>query len=213
MWNQCKDQKNIKESKGLFVNEALTSTSGKDYVKKAIEAMIVKTNTNKDGEIRNPILIFAGYPCEMEDFLRMNPGLLRWIPNFLQFNDYTPMVLAEITNKILHAHGKVKGLDFDCSIQNIDRFKKEDVELGIGCFLCNKWSGDQTFSGQGAMTTTLSYVMDPDSRGHYENTWCRGRVFQFRIIFSLSTKATTIIRKIFETSSSCSSFLYQMTGG
>ena len=37
----------------------------------------------------------------MEDFLRVNPGLSRRIPNFLQLSDYTPMELAEITNKIL----------------------------------------------------------------------------------------------------------------
>ena len=26
--------------------------------------------------------------------------------------------------------------------------------------------------------------MDPNSRGHYEHTWCRGRVFQFLIVAS-----------------------------
>ena len=90
----------------------------------------------------------------MEDFLRVNPGLSRRVPNFLQFSDYTPMELAEITNKILltyeisYPHGvldmfvakwngglcslllnyiqneQVKRLDFDCSIQDINRFKK-----------------------------------------------------------------------------------------
>ena len=37
----------------------------------------------------------------MEDLLRVKPGLSRRIPNVLQFNDYTPMKLAEITNKIV----------------------------------------------------------------------------------------------------------------
>ena len=90
----------------------------------------------------------------MEDFLRVNPGLSRRIPNFLQLSDYTPMELAEITNKILltyeiiYPHGvldmfvpkwngglcslllyyieneQVKRLDFDCSMQDINRFKK-----------------------------------------------------------------------------------------
>ena len=140
----------------LFVDEtyALSSTSGKDYGKEAIEAMMAKMNANLHGKTKKPIFIFAGYPCEMEDFLRVNPGLSRRVPNFLQFSDYTPMELAEITNKILltyeisYPYGvldmfvakwngglcsllldyiqneQVKRLDFDCSIQNINRFKK-----------------------------------------------------------------------------------------
>ena len=47
-----------------------------------------KMNANIDGKTKNPIFIFAEYPCEMEDFLRVNPGLSRRIPNVLQFNDY-----------------------------------------------------------------------------------------------------------------------------
>ena len=79
----------------------LSSTLGKDYGKEAIEAMMPKMNANIDWKTKKPIFIFAGYPYEMEDFLRVNPGLSRRIPNFLQFNDYTPIELAEITNKIL----------------------------------------------------------------------------------------------------------------
>ena len=102
---------------------------------------------------------FCWVTSEMEDFLRVNPGLSRRIPNFLQSKDYTPMELVEITKKILHTYKKVKGLDFDCSVQDIDRFKKPDVELGIACFSRDKSSVDQTFSGQAAMTTTLNYAM------------------------------------------------------
>ena len=58
-------------------------------------------NANIDRKIKKTIFIFAGYPCEMEDFLRVNLGLSRRISNFLQFNDCTLMELAEITNKIL----------------------------------------------------------------------------------------------------------------
>ena len=87
----------------LFVDEAytLSSASGKDYGKEAIEAMMGKMNANIDGKTKDPIFIFAGYPCEIEDFLKVNPGPSRRIPNFLQFNDYMPMELAEITKKIL----------------------------------------------------------------------------------------------------------------
>ena len=79
----------------------LSSTWGKDYTKEAVEATMVKMNTNIDRKTKKVIFIFTGHPCEMEDFLRVNPGLSSRISNSLHFNDYTLMELAEITNKIL----------------------------------------------------------------------------------------------------------------
>ena len=81
----------------------LISTSGK-HGKEAIKTMMTKMNANIDRKTKNPIFIFAGYPCEMEDFLRVNPGLSRRISNVLQFNDYMPMELTEITNKFLFTY-------------------------------------------------------------------------------------------------------------
>ena len=82
-----KTKKRLKKAEGrvLFVDEAytLSSTSAKDYGKEAIEAMMAKMNANIDWKTKNPIFIFAGYLCEMEDFLRVNPGLSRRIPNVL----------------------------------------------------------------------------------------------------------------------------------
>ena len=37
-------------------------------------------------------------------------------------------------------------------MQDINHFKKQDIELGIACFLRDKSSGDQKFSDQGTMT-------------------------------------------------------------
>ena len=73
-------------------------------------------NANIDRKIKKTIFIFAGYPCEMEDFLRVNLGLSRRIPNVLQFNDYTPMELAEITNKLLLTYEMSRGLVFQSLI-------------------------------------------------------------------------------------------------
>ena len=46
----------------------------------------------------------------------------------------------------------VRRFDFDCYMQDINRFKKQNIELGILCILRNKSRGDQKFSGQGTMT-------------------------------------------------------------
>ena len=95
----AKTKKILKKAKGrvLFVDETytLSFTSGKDYGKE----VMAKRNSNIDGQTKKTIFIFAWYPCEMEDFLRVNPGVSRQIPNVLQL--HVPMELAEITNKIL----------------------------------------------------------------------------------------------------------------
>ena len=129
---------------------------------------MAKINANIDKKTKNQIFIFTGYPCDMEGFLRVNPVLSRRIPNFLQFKDYTPMELAEITNKLLLTYEmsyphevlgmfvdcfssfpkevrvkwngglcslqldyiqneQVKRLDFEFSMQGINRFKKQDI--------------------------------------------------------------------------------------
>ena len=64
-WNQCKDRKNIKESRRAGAIYTLSSTSGKDYGKEAIDAMMVKMNANIYGKTKKTMFIFAGYPCEM----------------------------------------------------------------------------------------------------------------------------------------------------
>ena len=80
----AKTKKILKKAKGrvLFVDETytLSFTSGKDYGKE----VMAKRNSNIDGQTKKTIFIFAWYPCEMEDFLRVNPGLSRQIPNVLQ---------------------------------------------------------------------------------------------------------------------------------
>ena len=73
-------------------------------------------NANIDGKTKKPTFIFAGYPCGMENFLRVNLGPSRRIPNVLQFNDYTPMELAEITNKLLLTYEMSRGLVFQSLI-------------------------------------------------------------------------------------------------
>src|SRR5699024_2908930 len=42
------------------------------------------------------VIIFAGYPNQMQDFLNMNPGLKSRIPNRFDFADYTEEQIAQI---------------------------------------------------------------------------------------------------------------------
>ena len=105
---QAKLQKPLRKLSGvsclLFVDEAYTlcSPSERDFGKEAVETLMVYMNNNVNPNIKNPIMIFAGYKERMNDFLKMNPGLTRRVKTVLNFAHFTPEDLRDITKcKIL----------------------------------------------------------------------------------------------------------------
>lgn len=79
----------------LFIDEAYSLLDDKDgmYGDEAINT-IVQEMENRRNET---IVIFAGYPTEMEAFLSHNPGLKSRIAFHVPFDDYSPEELVEIT--------------------------------------------------------------------------------------------------------------------
>jgi stage V sporulation protein K len=79
----------------LFIDEAYSLARGgdKDFGKEAIDCL-VKGMEDKKNEF---ILILAGYPEEMEQFLSMNPGLPSRFPIQVDFEDYTIDQLIHIS--------------------------------------------------------------------------------------------------------------------
>ena len=64
----AKTKKILKKAKGrvLFVDETytLSFTSGKDYGKEAIEAVMAKMNSNIDGKTKKQFLYLLGIPVK-----------------------------------------------------------------------------------------------------------------------------------------------------
>ena len=91
----------IKKAEGvvLFVDEAYTLCSHfeRNFGKEAVETLLAYMNNNVNPNIKKPIRIFAGYKEQMNDFLRINPGLTRRVKTVLNFADFTPKDLCEIT--------------------------------------------------------------------------------------------------------------------
>ncbi|GAB6136857.1 AAA family ATPase [Halanaerobaculum tunisiense] len=83
----------------LFIDEAYALARGgeKDFGKEAIDTLVKQMEDNKD----NLIIILAGYPAEMEQFLNSNPGLTSRFPIQIEFEDYTLDELVEIANLML----------------------------------------------------------------------------------------------------------------
>ncbi len=101
----------------LFIDEAysLSNQGGEnDFGQEAIE-VILKRMEDRRGEF---VVICAGYPEEMENFLKMNPGLKSRFDRKFNFTDYNDDELFAIAQVILNEQ-ELK-MDADAS----DHFKK-----------------------------------------------------------------------------------------
>lgn len=97
----AKTSRMIDEAKGgvLFIDEAYALNSGSgsnDYGKEAIETLLKRM----EDERGNFIVIAAGYPDEMKQFLEMNPGLMSRFDKTIHFEDYDLEELMQIADML-----------------------------------------------------------------------------------------------------------------
>lgn len=96
----------VKEAMGgvLFIDEAysLVSRRGEnDFGYEAVDTLIKAMEDHRD----DLIVIVAGYPDKMEEFLNSNPGLQSRFNKYINFDDYTPEELVEIFNRMCEKNG------------------------------------------------------------------------------------------------------------
>lgn len=136
----------IKKAKGgvLFIDEAyaLARKSEKDFGREAIEVLLKEMEDNRN----DLVVIAAGYPDLMEDFLDSNPGLRSRFTTFLHFENYDGSQLLQIletmakdADYILDEHAKEKlALEFDQVAANPPRdfanarYVRNRLEKAIG---------------------------------------------------------------------------------
>ncbi len=113
----------------LFIDEAYTliASDGEDsFGKEAVQALLKRMEDDR----QRLVVILAGYPDEMHDLLRSNPGLSSRFSRHLDFIDYTPLELAQIFGKMCDKnHYHLRSLTrakilvgFDYLYQHRDRF-------------------------------------------------------------------------------------------
>jgi F-box protein 11 len=78
----------------LFIDEAYTLSSGgpNDYGKEAIDTLLKRMEDDRD----KFIVIAAGYPADMDAFLKSNTGFRSRFRQFIDFPDYSPQELLQI---------------------------------------------------------------------------------------------------------------------
>ncbi len=87
----------------LFIDEAyaLVDKNGGGFGEEAINELVRLVEIHKD----NLVVILAGYSDDMLEFLRVNPGLSSRFPLQLEFPDYNPEEMVQITEKMAAAKG------------------------------------------------------------------------------------------------------------
>ena len=104
----------ISQAKGgvLFIDEAYSLTShdtGTDFGKEVVETLL-KRMEDERGEF---IVIAAGYPDEMKQFLETNPGLKSRFDKSYVFEDYSQIEMMAIALKMI----KNEGLSLDAEAE------------------------------------------------------------------------------------------------
>lgn len=98
-------KKHFKMAKGsvLFIDEAYSLVDDKDglYGDEAINTIVQEMENNRE----DIVVIFAGYPDKMEEFLNKNPGLRSRIAFHVSFDDYNTEELIDIADLMIKKTG------------------------------------------------------------------------------------------------------------
>lgn len=126
----------FKRAKGsvLFIDEAYSLVE-KDglYGDEAINTIVQEMENNRD----DMIVIFAGYPKEMENFLNKNPGLRSRIAFHIPFDDYSSNELCDISKLIAKFRGLTLSDDAINKLDTIFETARQKSDFGNGRYARN----------------------------------------------------------------------------
>jgi SpoVK/Ycf46/Vps4 family AAA+-type ATPase len=101
----------------LFIDEAYSLTAGElgadQYGREAVDTLVKEMEDRRD----DLVVIVAGYPEPMEDFIAANPGLASRFRTTIAFDDYTDDELSDILT------GLAEGADYELAPGALDQFK------------------------------------------------------------------------------------------
>ncbi|MGQ9571377.1 MAG: AAA family ATPase, partial [Thermodesulfovibrionales bacterium] len=111
----------------LFIDEAYALAPkgmGTDYGKEAIDTLLKRMEDDR-GKF---IVIVAGYPEPMEDFINSNPGLASRFTKYIDFEDYKPKELKAIFESMAKNKGMILGENIEEFLEKLfeDIYKKRD---------------------------------------------------------------------------------------
>lgn len=113
----------------LFIDEAYALLgSGNDFGQEAIDTIVKFMDDHRE----NIIVILAGYDEDMERFLDSNAGLRSRFPTIIDFPDYTPNELLQISRLIFKGKGFEVSPDTEASLLKTFYKNKQVENAGNG---------------------------------------------------------------------------------
>lgn len=136
-WTACQVKEAFKRASGsvLFIDEAYSLVDDKHgmYGDEAINTIVQEMENHRD----DTIVIFAGYPDEMEDFLRRNPGLRSRIAFHVHFPDYNEDELMDILKLTIKNRSMLLSAEAEESARSIISGVAKTSDFGNGRFIRN----------------------------------------------------------------------------
>ena len=136
-WTAQTVQKRFEQAEGgvLFIDEAYSLVDGRSgsYGDEAINTIVQEMENYRD----DMVVIFAGYPDRMEEFLQKNPGLRSRIAYHVPFADYSVEELCSIAALT----ARKKGLHLDDQAQeklaSVFEAARRQADFGNGRYVRN----------------------------------------------------------------------------
>lgn len=136
-WTAQTVQKRFEQAEGgvLFIDEAYSLVDGRSgsYGDEAINTIVQEMENYRD----DMVVIFAGYPDKMEEFLQKNPGLRSRIAYHVPFADYSVEELCSIAALT----ARKKGLHLDDRAQeklaSVFETARKQMDFGNGRYVRN----------------------------------------------------------------------------
>ena len=136
-WTAPTIQKKFKEAQGsvLFIDEAysLVDDRSGSFGDEAINTIVQEMENHRE----DVVVIFAGYPDEMEGFLQKNPGLRSRIAYHVPFADYDTESLCAIAKLIAGQKGLTLTDDACRKLTGLFDTARTEVGFGNGRYVRN----------------------------------------------------------------------------
>ena len=151
----------------LFIDEAYSLVDDKSglYGDEAINTIVQEMENHRN----NTIVIFAGYPDKMEEFLNKNPGLRSRIAFHVPFEDYSPDELFEIAELMSEKNNNVLAQGVREKLIPIFEAASAQADFGNGRFVRNvmekarmKQASRLVHSGRKRITREQASTLIPD---------------------------------------------------
>ena len=136
-WTAPLVKKKFKAAKGsvLFIDEAYSLVEDRDglYGDEAINTIVQEMENARD----ETVVVFAGYPDRMREFVERNPGLRSRVAFHVDFPDYTADELMEILRLVVKKKSRALGAEAEERVRSLLESALNTPDFGNGRFVRN----------------------------------------------------------------------------